>query len=166
MGHPGLPVAVGRQEGRARRLHGQWRGLLLHRPQPHCAHYPQRDGAERHAVGPVAVGGARLDLLGGRKHDRRNRARGRQGPGRIAADMLDGAGANVGGDKRRTSAAQRLANALRTAVGPRLRHQEACRGRRHRRRLRQVAGARQRQAGPPAWLMSRSTPTARSRSRN
>ena len=81
----GIPdfLTVGRQEGRSRRVHRERRGLLLHRAQSQCPCHPQRDGAQRHPVGAVAVGGARLDLLGGRKHGRRTCSCGRQGSGAI-----------------------------------------------------------------------------------
>ena len=58
------------KKGGARRLHRERRGLLLLRAQSQRPRHPQRDGAQRHPVGPVALGRARLDLLGGRKHGR------------------------------------------------------------------------------------------------
>ena len=73
LGHPGVPHARGRQEGPARQLHGERRGLLVHRAQPSGPRHPERAGAEGDAVRPASLGGAGLDLLGGRKHDRRAR---------------------------------------------------------------------------------------------
>ncbi len=67
VGHSRLLDAVGRQEGRAGRFRRPWRGLLLQRAQPHDPHDPQRVGAKRHPVGPIALGRAGLDVLGGGK---------------------------------------------------------------------------------------------------
>jgi hypothetical protein len=83
-GHPGVPDAVGRQEGAARQLHCQRRGLLVHRAKPQGAGDPERAGPEGDAVGPAALGGTGLDLLGGRKPDRRAGPCRRQGPGRLS----------------------------------------------------------------------------------
>ena len=83
LGNPRFPDALGRQEGPARFLHGERCGLLLHRAQPLRAGDQERDGAQRHAIRPAALGGTGLDVLGGRKHDRRDRACGRQGPGAV-----------------------------------------------------------------------------------
>ena len=69
--------------------------------------------------------------------------------------LLDGAGANAGGDKpQNVGGAKRLANVLRAAVGPfRLRSGQARRERRHRRRLRLFAGAHLARHGRPASPM-------------
>ena len=83
LGNPGFPHALGRQERRARRLHRQRRGLLVHRAKSQGACGDERVGAEGDAVRPAALGGARMDLLGGRKHDRRTRACCRQGSCRL-----------------------------------------------------------------------------------
>ena len=45
LGNSRFPHPLGRQEGRARRLHRQWRGLLLYRAQPQRPRHSQRDGA-------------------------------------------------------------------------------------------------------------------------
>ena len=50
LGHPGVPDALGRQEGPARQLHGERCGLLVHRAQPSGARHPERAGAEGDAV--------------------------------------------------------------------------------------------------------------------
>ncbi|MET3260432.1 CO/xanthine dehydrogenase Mo-binding subunit [Bradyrhizobium japonicum] len=84
LGNPRFPHTVGRQEGPARLLHRERSGLLLHRAQSLCAGDQERDGAQRHPVRSAPLGGAGLDVLGGRKHDRRDRACDRQGPGAAA----------------------------------------------------------------------------------
>ena len=63
------------KKGDARRLHRQRRRLLVLHAQPQGAGDPERAGAEGDALRPAALGGAGLDLLGGRKHDRRARPR-------------------------------------------------------------------------------------------
>ena len=65
-----FPHALGRQEGRTRRVHRERRGFLLYRAQSQRSRHSQRDGAAGHAVRAIAVGGAGLDLLGSRKHGR------------------------------------------------------------------------------------------------
>ena len=123
------------KKGAARRLHRERRGLLLQRAQPQRPRHPQRDGAQRHPVGPVAVGRAGLDLLGGRKHGRRTRACGRQGPGAVPHRH---AGRQRQERRRRATPAQHPA---RGDGHVRLRHQATAEGRRHGRCLRLVAGA-------------------------
>ncbi len=161
LGHPRLPVALGRQEGRARRVHRERRGLLLLRAQPQRPRHPQRDGAQRHPVGPIAVGRTGLDLLGGRKHGRRTRPRGRQGSRRSI--RIDDARRQ--GRQRRWRATPAQHPAGGDGHG-RLRHQASCR----KAKAWASPAFRRRngrpQAGPPAWPMSRSRQSARSRSRN
>ena len=120
-------------------LHGERRGLLLHRAQPHCARDQERDGAQRHPVRPAALGRAGLDLLGGRKHGRRDRACGRQGSGAIPHRHAR---------RQRRQCRRRAAAAQHAARGDghgRLRQQAIAEGRGHGRRLRVVAGARDRE---------------------
>ena len=134
VGNPRFPVAFGRQEGAARRLHRERGGLLLFRAQSQRPRDQERDGAQRHPVGPAAVGGAGLDLLGGRKHDRRTRPCRRQGSGAVPDRA-----ARRQGQERRWRAAPAQHPARRDGHG-RLRHQAIAEGRGHGRRLRLVAG--------------------------
>ena len=139
LGHPRLPVALGRQEGSARCLHRQRRGLLLFRAQSQRPRHQERDGAQRHPVGAVAVGRTGLDLLGGRKHDRRAGARRRPGSGAVP-DRLAGRQ----GQERRRRATPAQHPARRDGHG-RLRHHQTAEGRGHGRGLRLVAGTRDRE---------------------
>ncbi len=116
-------------------VHGERCGLLLFRAQSQCPRDQERDGAHRHPVRSVALGGAGLDLLGGRKHDRRTRSCGRPGsravPHRVAG--------------RQRQERRRCATPAQHAAGGdghgRLRHQQTAERRGHGRRLRLVAGA-------------------------
>ncbi len=135
LGHPRFPVAFGRQEGTARCVHREWRGLLLFRAQSQCPRDQERDGAQRHPVRSVALGGAGLDLLGGRKHDRRTRPCRRQGSCRVPDRV-----AGRQGQERRWCATPAQHAAGGDGLG-RLRLQQTAEGRGHGRRLRLVAGA-------------------------
>ncbi|MGY3354123.1 CO/xanthine dehydrogenase Mo-binding subunit [Bradyrhizobium sp. GM0.4] len=119
LGNTRFPDALGRQEGSARLLHGERGRLLLHRAQPSCARDQERDGAQRDAVRPAPLGRAGLDLLGGRKHDRRDRGGGGQGP--RAVPHL--AARRRRQERRRCAAAAQYA--ARRDGSCRLRHQEA-----------------------------------------
>ena len=135
LGNPRFPVALGRQERPARRLHREWRGLLLLRAQPLCPRDQERDGAQRHPVRPVPLGGAGMDVLGGRKHDRRDSP---MRPARIRRSTAS----RCSTARARTTAAR---NACATRCSPRwawpaTARKQAAEGRRHGRGLRLVAG--------------------------
>ncbi|GAA0006533.1 hypothetical protein BRDID11002_65370 [Bradyrhizobium diazoefficiens] len=138
LGNPRFPDAIGRQEGAARQLHGERCRLLLHRAQPLCARDQERARAQCDAVRAASLGGARLDLLGGRKHDRRDRGCDRQGS--RAVPHL--AARRCRQERRRRAAAAQ--HAARRDGTVRLRHQATAERRGHGRRLRLVAGARDR----------------------
>ncbi|MGX1151201.1 CO/xanthine dehydrogenase Mo-binding subunit [Bradyrhizobium ottawaense] len=108
------------------------------RAQPLCARDQERARAQRHAVRPAPFGGAGLDLLGGRKHDRRDR--GGHGQGSRAVPHL-AARRRRQERRRRAAAAQHTARRDGT-VG--LRHQAIAERRGHGGCLRLVAGARDR----------------------
>ena len=160
LGHPRFPVAFGRQERSARCVHRERRGLLLFRAQSQCPRDQERDGAQRHPVRPVAVGGAGLDLLGHRKHDRRTRQCRRQGSGAVPHRVAG---------RQRQERRWRATPAQHPAGGDghgRLRHQATAQRRRHGRRLRLVAGTGDRKLDRVRRPCRGGAVAARSRSRN
>ena len=152
LGHPRFPVAFGRQEGTARCVHRERRGLLLFRAQSQCPRHQERDGAQRHPVGTVAVGRTGLDLLGGRKHDRRTRACRRQG-------SRASTGSRCWTARARTTVVR---NACATRCWRRWAWPATAPANCRKARAWASPASRRRsgqpQAGPPAWPMSRCQP--------
>jgi isoquinoline 1-oxidoreductase len=90
------------------------------------------------AFGPAAFGGARLDLLGGRKHARRAGARRRQGPGRLSPGHARRRGAPTRAGQEACQCAAHRGRPRRLGLG------EPAQEQRTRHRLRLQPGARDR----------------------
>ncbi len=168
-GIPAFLTPVGRQEGHRSTASPSTAPTIWYTMPNHTVRNdPERAGAEGDAVRPAPLGGAGLDLLGGRKHDRRDRPCVRQGPGRLRL-RCSTARRQCGGDKPQKSAAPRISPTCcaRPSAAPAMARSSSAEERGNRRRLRQLAGARHRDLDGlrrPCRRSTRRAASSRSRS--